>query len=236
MDANTWNAYHIVSNRARAVCYAARQQQFRVSTELAVNRLAGEAFRQLERMRQLEGSQHQLQQLTGDTMEKVARGQEELLSKNDQLRSAQASIKTRVVDNLRELTRVRSAISVGQAGVAHTLEEIRSGLERAGAELKLQESARNRSHQELTQDLERIHDSATQLLHRLESVGKRLRRGDGLRGDVQRESVRVLWFYLDTMWNLGRQFGIRFFINGLGRLQINKKKCQFAFSSAVAPY
>ncbi|XP_043199569.1 protein brambleberry-like isoform X2 [Amphibalanus amphitrite] len=170
MDANTWNAYHIVSNRARAVCYAARQQQFRASTELAVNRLAGEAFRQLERMRDLEGSQEELRRLTGDTMERVARGQQELLSRNDQLRAAQASVRSRVVENLRELSRVRSAIGVGQAGVAHTLEEIRAGLESAGAELKLQESARNRSHQQLTADLERIHGSATQLLHRLESV------------------------------------------------------------------
>ena len=172
MDAHTWNAYHIVSNRARAVCYAARQQQFRASTELAVNRLAGEAFRQLERMRQLESSQEQLQQLAGDTMERVARGQDELLTKNAQLRSSQATIQSRVVDNLRELSRVRSAISVGQAGVAHTLEEIRTGLQVAGEELKLQETARNRSHQQLTADLERIHDSATQLLHRLESVGE----------------------------------------------------------------
>ena len=103
-------------------------------------------------------------------MERVARGQQQLLSGNEQLRAAQAGVQSRVVENLRELSRVRSAISVGQAGVSHTLEELRAGLQAAAGELRLQEASRNGFHRQLTADLERIHGSATQLLHRLESV------------------------------------------------------------------
>lgn len=53
MDPDTWNAYHIVSNRARAVCYATRQLQFRRRTEQTVNALVSTAAGQLEAMRML---------------------------------------------------------------------------------------------------------------------------------------------------------------------------------------
>ena len=53
MDPNTWNAYHIVSNRARSVCYAVRQQQFQRQTQFAVNQLALSAEGQLHLMEDL---------------------------------------------------------------------------------------------------------------------------------------------------------------------------------------
>ena len=39
MDPTTWNAYQIVSNRARSICYATRQDQFRIQSEMSVNKL-----------------------------------------------------------------------------------------------------------------------------------------------------------------------------------------------------
>lgn len=39
MDANTWNTYHLITNRAKAVCAAIRQEQFRGLTEITVNKL-----------------------------------------------------------------------------------------------------------------------------------------------------------------------------------------------------
>ena len=47
MDSDTWNAYHILSNRARSVCYAARQQQFRALTQMTVNKLMLSTSQQL---------------------------------------------------------------------------------------------------------------------------------------------------------------------------------------------
>ena len=54
MDANTWNSYHIISNRARSICYATRQQQFRMKTEYTVNQLANQAENQMELMNNLQ--------------------------------------------------------------------------------------------------------------------------------------------------------------------------------------
>lgn len=48
-----WNAYHLISNRARAVCYAARNTQFRALTELTVNKLMQSAHSQIEALNTL---------------------------------------------------------------------------------------------------------------------------------------------------------------------------------------
>lgn len=53
MDSDTWNAYHIVSNRARSVCYATRQQLFRRRAEHTVNALISTATSQLDAMKDL---------------------------------------------------------------------------------------------------------------------------------------------------------------------------------------
>lgn len=56
MDADTWNAYHLMSNRARAVCYAARSHQFRALTELTVNKLMQSAHSQIQTLSSLKVS------------------------------------------------------------------------------------------------------------------------------------------------------------------------------------
>lgn len=48
-----WNAYHLMSNRARAVCYAARGTQFRALTELTVNKLMQTAHSQIKALSSL---------------------------------------------------------------------------------------------------------------------------------------------------------------------------------------
>ena len=53
MDADTWNAYHLMSNRARAVCYASRSQEFRALTELTVNKLMSSAHAQIQTLESL---------------------------------------------------------------------------------------------------------------------------------------------------------------------------------------
>ena len=68
MDAHTWNTYHIISNRARSVCYATRQQQFRRQTELAVNKLSAATIDQLQAMEDLSTSQQQIKQATVDSL------------------------------------------------------------------------------------------------------------------------------------------------------------------------
>jgi hypothetical protein len=53
MDPDAWNAYHIISNRARSVCYATRNLQFRLKTEFLVNQLALTAGDQMDFLEKL---------------------------------------------------------------------------------------------------------------------------------------------------------------------------------------
>ena len=54
MDPTTWNAYQIVANRARAVCYSTRQQQFRMKTEMTVNKLVTHTQQQVDTIKQIQ--------------------------------------------------------------------------------------------------------------------------------------------------------------------------------------
>ena len=56
-----WNAYHIISNRARSVCYATRQQQFRYQTEVAVNQLSHSTLQQIKAMEVLASNHEQVE-------------------------------------------------------------------------------------------------------------------------------------------------------------------------------
>ena len=69
MDASTWNAYHIISNRARSVCYATRQQQFRHQTELAVNKLSQSTMEQLRTVQNLADSHQQIKDVAEESLQ-----------------------------------------------------------------------------------------------------------------------------------------------------------------------
>lgn len=73
MDANTWNAYHIISNRARSVCYATRQQQFRRQTEFAVNQLSSSMHEQLAAVQDIASGHEQIRDLARESMETMKR-------------------------------------------------------------------------------------------------------------------------------------------------------------------
>ena len=53
MDSIVWNSYQIVSNRARAVCYSVRQQQFTMKAEITVNKLVQTSEDQLKNLKEM---------------------------------------------------------------------------------------------------------------------------------------------------------------------------------------
>lgn len=74
MDADTWNTYHLMSNRARAVCYSARQAQFRGLTEQTVNKLMEASRNQLTTLGKIANDQENLHNLAQDTLNTVSKG------------------------------------------------------------------------------------------------------------------------------------------------------------------
>lgn len=74
MDADTWNSYHLMSNRARAVCYSVRQAQFRGLTEYTINKLLYAARDQLNSLSKLSKDQEDLHIMAEESLNVVAQG------------------------------------------------------------------------------------------------------------------------------------------------------------------
>ncbi|CAH1239341.1 Hypp5806 [Branchiostoma lanceolatum] len=118
MDSDVWNAYHIISNRARSVCYAMRQQQFRRKTEQTVNKLVMTADQQVQAMESIKTGQAEIQTMAADTIQTVAEGQERLMGRQQQLEHSQVSIASHIQGNLKDLAREKALIASGQRELA----------------------------------------------------------------------------------------------------------------------
>ncbi|XP_045129827.1 protein brambleberry-like isoform X2 [Portunus trituberculatus] len=167
MDSNTWNAYHIVSNRARAVCYASRQEQFGAKTQMAVNVLMQTAEEQIKSMSDLQEGQMALGKATSDTLDSLSQGHEHLKHQQQQLSTAHQHVHSYISLNLRELSREKKLIASGQKELALITESIKRKIEEAKQQLMSQEDKQRASHDVILQDLSRIQDNALKIWQKL---------------------------------------------------------------------
>ncbi|CAL1682172.1 unnamed protein product [Lasius platythorax] len=169
MDPDMWNAYHLMSNRARAVCYAARNTQFRALTELTVNKLMQSAHSQIEALNSLKQSQDHLQEQTTEALSSLSKGNKALLEQQQYLKDAQATAHNLVTSNLRELNNEKALIRSGHSQLAAMAEDIKNKLEKAHKEIEQQVSEHGRSHQEVLQDLISIKEQMQSIWDKIES-------------------------------------------------------------------
>ncbi|XP_035697705.1 protein brambleberry-like [Branchiostoma floridae] len=172
MDSDTWNAYHIISNRARSVCYATRQQQFRRKTEQTVNKLVMTADQQVQAMESIKTGQVEIQTMAADTIQTVAQGQERLMGRQQQLEHSQVSIASHIQGNLKDLAREKALIASGQRELAGMMadmtDKMKQKLESATTELLLHEKDRKMSHEELLRDLMTVREKAQELWDKID--------------------------------------------------------------------
>lgn len=142
MDADMWNAYHLMSNRARAVCYSARNLQFRALTELTVNKLVQTTHSQIKVLENLQENQEKLEKETVDALSLIEKGNKKLLEQHNL-----------VASNLRELTMEKALIRLGHSKLITMTEDIKEKLVKANDEMLRQESDRKINHQEVMNDL-----------------------------------------------------------------------------------
>ncbi|XP_046477941.1 protein brambleberry [Neodiprion pinetum] len=169
MDPDMWNAYHLMSNRARAVCYAARNIQFRALTEITVNKLMNTAHSQIKAMGSLKESQERLEEQTIDALNSVATGNKVLLEQQESLKEAQSSAHSLVARNLQILNNEKALIRSGHAQLLAMTDDIRKKLEKASQELADHSTERNENHQEVLADLKNMQEQAHQIWDRIES-------------------------------------------------------------------
>ncbi|XP_053571943.1 protein brambleberry-like [Bombina bombina] len=169
MDPDTWNAYHIVSNRARSVCYATRQLHFRRSTELTVNTLVSTAMSQLEAMQLLKDGQEELKELTSESLQKVVSSQNELLNQQEQLQNNQEKMETSISGNLEKLAEEKALIASGHQLVAQLIEGITQKMENVSSQLVEQDTELQKGHKAILADLSEVRSRSHEVYSKIES-------------------------------------------------------------------
>ncbi|XP_043674728.1 protein brambleberry-like isoform X2 [Vespula pensylvanica] len=169
MDADMWNAYHLMSNRARAVCYTARSTQFRALTELTVNKLMQTAHSQIKTLMSLKEGQDRLMDRTSEALSSLSDGNEALLLQQQNLKDAQTTAHKLVTTNLRNLNNEKALIRLGHAQLATMVEDVKEKLEKAGEELVKQSTVRGESHKEILNDLTNVRNQAQLIWEKIES-------------------------------------------------------------------
>ncbi|KAA8589389.1 hypothetical protein FQN60_012754 [Etheostoma spectabile] len=160
MDSDTWNAYHIVSNRARSVCYATRQQLFRRRAEHTVNALISTATSQLETMKDLKEGQLELKELTAASLDKLLDGHSALQEQQGKLYEGQGQMESSLRDNLERLGQEKALIASGQELVAQLIQGITKRMENVSEHLQSQGSEVQDSHKAIVKDLADVRHQA----------------------------------------------------------------------------
>ncbi|XP_072031530.1 protein brambleberry-like [Amphiura filiformis] len=168
MDPNTWNSYHIISNRARSVCYSVRQQQFQRQTQIAVNHLASSTEEQVHFMQYMQESQAELNNLASDTLQGMAEGQKTMAEKQDKLKDSQVELQSQISNNLETLTKEKSLIAAGHKELASMTDDIKKQLENATSEILTQDKQRKNNHEKVVQDLASMQQKAKEAWQKLD--------------------------------------------------------------------
>ncbi|XP_062987441.1 protein brambleberry-like [Elgaria multicarinata webbii] len=228
MDPDTWNAYHIVSNRARAVCYAIRQLQFKHRAEHTVNALISTAVSQLETMRMLKSNQEELKALTSESLQKVVSSQQELLTQQEKFQGNQEQMEESIHSNLAQLAQEKALIASGHQQVAQLIEGITKRMENVSSHLDNQDTDLQEGHKAILKDLTQVQKRAQEVYSKIETnLGLFLAYQnqttlyyDELMGKLQKmtESLGLVLYTMDRMQSSveGRLQHIQRFVNWAG--------------------
>ncbi|XP_032803507.2 protein brambleberry-like [Petromyzon marinus] len=169
MDPTTWNAYHIVSNRVRSVCYATRQLQFRRRTEHVVNSLVETAHDQLDTMRRIKESNEKLSELTEASIQNVLDGQGKLLSHQEQLDQSQSHLQLSISSSMEQVLEQKSLIATGHQLLAEMTMKIQRNIDDMSSELEQQGVSVKKGHHTILKDLSDVGNRAAESHQKLEA-------------------------------------------------------------------
>ncbi|XP_044007737.1 protein brambleberry-like [Aphidius gifuensis] len=174
MDPDTWNAYHLMNNRARGICLSARNTQFRALTEITVNKLMESSQSQIKAFDTLKENQERLEMKTIEALMSLSEGNKILLDQQEHLKDAQASAHNLVASNLRELNNEKALIRAGHMQLSTMTEDIKKRLEKASQQLLSQTDESRENHKELLDDLMNIQKRAELIWDKIEASTERI--------------------------------------------------------------
>lgn len=156
MSPDTWTTYHLMTNRARAVCYSIRQAQFRGLAEHTVNRLMDTARDQLQTLLKIASNQDNLHTLAQKTKEDLVKGHEELMKQQGDLKKAQFHGQLVLEGNMNKLVEEKRLIMDTHRELLEMTSNLQDKLEQSASQLKNQDEKSRINHQELINDLIKI--------------------------------------------------------------------------------
>ncbi|KAF5277719.1 hypothetical protein FQR65_LT03699 [Abscondita terminalis] len=174
MDPDTWNSYHLMSNRARAVCYSVRQTQFRGLTEHTINRLMSAAHDQLYSLEKISKDQENLHEMTKQSLDYVAKGQEFLGKQQKDFQQAQLHSQLMLENNIHRLSEEKKLIVETNTELVKLTQTVQGKIEQATSQLRTHTDESRSNHQELIDDLIKIQHNVEVIFRRIEDSSELL--------------------------------------------------------------
>jgi len=159
----------IVSNRARVICYAVRQQHFRIRAELTVNRLMASSEQQLNTLASISQTQEQLKDMADSTMEQLETGRQQIVKDQQQLRRAHHIMNSQVLRNLQHIQQENEVVIAGNEQLAAKTEQIQQKLDSTAEQISEQAEVQSVRHKELLSDLAQLGTQAEDVSYKLEA-------------------------------------------------------------------
>lgn len=128
MDADTWNAYNVITTRARAICTLFRHEEFRTMAEMTVNKLLESAQTQVDIVSQLTANQKELNEAAISTIEKLEEDNIKLINSHRELIESTASQREFADNNYKSLSKEKVLIQNNQLELTNMVANIKSRL------------------------------------------------------------------------------------------------------------
>ncbi|XP_055638034.1 protein brambleberry-like [Toxorhynchites rutilus septentrionalis] len=170
MDPDTWNAYHLITNRAKAVCASVRHEQFRGLTELTINKLMNTAAEQIQIMKQMANNQKELQNLAQEAIDEMSVNNNMIISQQGDIMKLSEAHRAKVESNFRELVREKSLIRAGQQEVAILLSDLRGRIDDNIKQLELQSKKSKLNQDSLLRNMENLQKNAATIAEKIDET------------------------------------------------------------------
>ncbi|XP_034944424.1 protein brambleberry-like [Chelonus insularis] len=210
MDANMWNAYHLMSNRARAICSSVRNVQFRALSELAINKLVQSARSQIDSLNSLKKSHDFLKDTTEEVLSMIEEKNRILTEEYKYLKNAQLTAYRHIQEHLRDLYNEKSLIRSGHAQLTAMFDDIEDKIEKTEKHFTAQFLEIQGSHEELLNTLTVLHQKC---LERLEKINNTIYSIENMI-DTIHQQMRTITDWLNLYFdNSDNQFAMYVYIS-----------------------
>ncbi|KAJ8969351.1 hypothetical protein NQ317_016136 [Molorchus minor] len=168
MDSDTWTSYHLMSNRARAVCYTIRQSHFRGLAEHTVNRLMDATQYQLKTLGIIADNQENVKHLVENTYKTLSKGHDTLSKQQEDIQKAQFHGQLVIEDNIKRLVDEKRLILETHNELVEMTKNMHNKLGHSLTQIDHQNGESKINHKELMEDLLQIQKKVQNIFKKID--------------------------------------------------------------------